>query len=59
MDALRHELGDETFFKLLRLHYERNRFGVATSAGFQQEAAEVAGRPLQEFFKTWLQHVVQ
>ncbi len=53
-DALRHELGDETFFKLLREYYRRYAFGVATTTSFEQLADDVAGRRLDTFFAGWL-----
>jgi hypothetical protein len=52
-DALRHELGDEIFFKLLREYYRRNTFGRATTASFKALAEEVAGRKLDTFFAQW------
>ena len=53
-DALRRELGDETFFELLQDYYRRNAFGRATTAGFEALAEEVAGRQLDPFLREWL-----
>ena len=53
-DALRRELGDDTFFNLLREHYRRNAFGRATTVGFEALAEEVAGRQLDPFLAQWM-----
>jgi aminopeptidase N len=54
LHALRLTLGDDPFFALLRTWVERNRYGSVTSEMFESHAAEVAGRPLVEFFGAWL-----
>ena len=53
-DALRHELGDATFFKLLREYYKRYAFHEATTQEFEQLVEEVAGRRLDAFFAGWI-----
>ncbi len=53
-DALRRELGDDRFFRLLREHYRRNAFGRATTEGFEKLAEEIAGRELDPFLSAWL-----
>ncbi|HSH79539.1 MAG TPA: M1 family aminopeptidase [Herpetosiphonaceae bacterium] len=53
-DALRGELGDDAFFRLLREHYRRNAFGRATTEGFEKLAEEIAGRELDPFLSAWL-----
>ena len=56
-DALRRELGDDAFFKLLREHYRRNAFSLATTLEFEALAEEIAGRDLDTFFQPWLSRI--
>lgn len=51
--ALRAEIGDDAFFRLLRTHYERNQFGIATTEEFKLTAQMVTGRSLDPFFAQW------
>jgi aminopeptidase N len=53
---LRLEVGDETFFTILRTFVERFSAGpaTATSEDFVAVAEEVAGRDLSTFWDTWL-----
>ncbi len=53
-DALRGELGDETFFRLLREYYARYAFKRATTVEFTQLTEEIAGRQLDTLFGEWL-----
>jgi aminopeptidase N len=53
-DALRRELGDETFFAFLRNYYEAYHYGFATSAGFQAVAEETCACELDELFNLWV-----
>jgi aminopeptidase N len=54
LHALRHALGDDTFFGLLRTWVDRYGGASATSADFEALAAEVAGRDLTALFDAWL-----
>lgn len=54
LHVLRHELGDEVFFELLRTWVARYGGESATSADFETLAEEVAGRDLSVLFDTWL-----
>jgi aminopeptidase N len=54
LHVLRHELGDEAFFRLLRAWVDRYGGDSATSADFEALAAEVAGRDLSALFDAWL-----
>ena len=56
-DALRKEVGDEVFWRILQNHYRHFQFGIATTAGFQQEAERIAGRSLDEFWSRWFRNV--
>ena len=54
LHALRIEIGDEPFFDLVRRWVEARRDSTATTEDFTSLAAEVAGRPLDDFFQTWI-----
>jgi aminopeptidase N len=52
--ALRLEVGDETFFKILQTYTERYRYGNAGTDEFIAIAEEVSGENLKPFFDAWL-----
>ena len=54
LHALRLTVGDDAFFALLRTWIDRNRYGSVTTAMFEELAAEVTGRSLDELFRSWL-----
>ena len=54
LHELRLELGDATFFDLLREWVARYRYGNVTTEQFEALATEKAGRDLSQFFKNWL-----
>jgi aminopeptidase N len=54
LHVLRHELGDDRFFEVLRTWVDRYGGASATSADFEALAAEVGGRDLQSLFDAWL-----
>ncbi len=56
LHMLRHVVGDETFFQILRAFYQdrRFRFGTATTEDFQAVCEAVSGRTLQRFFRQWI-----
>lgn len=54
LHALRLEVGDETFFNILRTYVDRYKNGNATTDDFIAVAEEVSGKELIEFFDTWL-----
>lgn len=54
LHALREQVGDETFFRILQTYYERFRDSNATTADFVAVAEEVSGQQLQAFFEAWL-----
>ena len=53
LQALRTEIGDEAFTRLVRAWTEREDRGV-TTAEFVALAEEVSGRQLDALFTTWL-----
>ncbi len=54
LQVLRDEVGDETFFEILRIYQERFAYGSAEIADFIAVAESVSGRDLGDFFQTWL-----
>jgi aminopeptidase N len=52
--ALRHRIGDATFFTLLQKWTSAHRFGNATTAQFIALANQVSGQNLGHFFQIWL-----
>jgi aminopeptidase N len=54
LHMLRHELGDETFWKGIRLYYERYRNKNVLTSDFEKVMEEVSGKHLNSFFHQWL-----
>jgi aminopeptidase N len=54
LHALRLEVGDEVFFKILQTYVERYKGGNASTKDFISVAEEVSGQDLTEFFEGWL-----
>ena len=54
LHALRLEVGDDTFFRVLQTYTERFRYGNASTADFIAVATEVSGRDLKALFNSWL-----
>jgi aminopeptidase N len=54
LHALRLEVGDDAFFKILKTYFERYKDGNATTADFIAVAGEVSGKDLTGFFDGWL-----
>lgn len=54
LHALRSELGDETFFDVLREYLGRYQYSNASTDDFIAVAEQVSGRDLQTFFDNWL-----
>ncbi|RKY17799.1 MAG: M1 family peptidase [Planctomycetota bacterium] len=52
--ALHESVGDETFFAILRAHYERNRDAHATIQEFIELAVELGGEPQRALLEAWL-----
>ncbi|MHA3704275.1 M1 family metallopeptidase [Jatrophihabitans sp. YIM 134969] len=52
--ALRDELGDATFFDILKRWVAGHAYGSASVTQFRQFAAKVSGRDLTRFFAVWL-----
>ena len=54
LDGLRHDLGDEKFFRLMKEFFEKNTTRRVSSAQFEAAAEKVNGKPMQAFFTAWL-----
>ncbi|MCX6333964.1 MAG: M1 family metallopeptidase [Bacteroidia bacterium] len=54
LHMLRSEIGEENFWKGMRLFYERFRNGNALSEDFMKTMEDVSGKDLKKFFHQWL-----
>lgn len=54
LHALRTEIGDEAFFRLLRTWVSENRHGYTTTDDFVATAERISGQQLGELFQVWL-----
>jgi aminopeptidase N len=54
LHALRFELGDDTFFDIIRTYTERYRYSNVTTEDFIAVAEEISGEDLTDFFDAWL-----
>ncbi|MGV9943741.1 M1 family metallopeptidase [Streptomyces sp. NPDC003401] len=54
LHALRTEIGDRAFFRVLRAWASGHRDGNATTAQFERLAEKVSGKDLGNLFRTWL-----
>ncbi len=54
LHALRLEVGDETFFEILRTYYDRFKYANASTADFIAVAEDVSGQDLSALFDAWL-----
>ena len=54
LHALRLQVGDEAFFKILKTYHDRYKNGNATTKDFIAVAEEVSGKDLGDFFNSWL-----
>lgn len=54
LHMLRHQIGDDHFFNLLKTYYQRYKFSNALSSDFRQVAEELSGQDLKPFFQQWL-----
>ncbi len=52
-DALRKEVGDEQFFRILRVYFTRYRYRTAAPVDFLRVATEVTGKNLKPLFDRW------
>ncbi|MGQ9620816.1 MAG: M1 family metallopeptidase, partial [Bacteroidales bacterium] len=55
LHMLRHEIGEEKFWKGIRLFYEKYRDGNAETSDFRRVMEEVSEENLGQFFHQWLE----
>ena len=53
---LRKELGDEVFFQIMKVYFDKYRFKHATTEDFIKLCQQVSERELQAFFSKWLDY---
>jgi hypothetical protein len=53
-DALRRQLGDQTFFQFLHDYYKQYKYGFADSAGFEKTAEATCSCDLKPLFQKWV-----
>jgi aminopeptidase N len=54
LHVLRHEVGDDAFFDIVRAWFERNNGASASTADFEALAEEISGEELTPLFDAWL-----
>ncbi|WP_240163716.1 M1 family metallopeptidase [Spirosoma taeanense] len=54
LHMLRHEVGDDIFWKGIRAYYEKFRNANAQTSDFQSVMESVSGKKLGQFFQQWL-----
>ena len=54
LHMLRWELGDKTFFKILRNYYEKFKYSNASTEDFKNVCESISGVNLTRFFDQWL-----
>jgi aminopeptidase N len=54
VQALRHKVGDDTFFQIMRTWVQENRYGNVTTPQFIALAETISGMDLEHFFDVWL-----
>jgi len=54
LHMLRSELGDEKFFRAIRMYYDAHKNSVADSEDLRMAFEKASGRDLKEFFASWV-----
>ena len=54
LHMLRWEVGDSTFFKIMREYFEKYKYRTASTSDFQHVCESISGRNLQLFFDQWV-----
>ena len=54
LNMLRHQLGDEVFWKGIRIYYQTYKDANVMSEDFRKVMEQVSGQDLKEFFDQWL-----
>ena len=54
LHMLRWEVGDSSFFKILRNYYEKYKYSNASTQDFKNVCENVSGKNLDKFFDQWI-----
>ena len=54
LHMLRWEVGDSSFFKILRTYYETYKYSNASTGDFKSVCEKVSGKNLDQFFEQWI-----
>ena len=54
LHMLRWEVGDSTFFNILRTYYETYKYSNASISDFKSVSEDVSGKNLDKFFEQWV-----
>ncbi len=54
LHMLRWEVGDSTFFRILREYFERYKYKNASTEDFKSVCEEISGKNLTQFFEQWV-----
>jgi len=54
LHMLRSELGDEKFFRAIRMYYDAHKNSIADSEDLRMAFEKASGRDLKEFFASWV-----
>ena len=54
LQALRNQVGDDAFFRILQRWFRNNAGGNVTTAQFIDLAERISGQQLDDLFETWL-----
>lgn len=57
-NALRREVGDETYFKIMQTYYDEYKYKIAQPDDLIEVIERVSGRNIEPLFETWLQNKV-
>lgn len=54
LNMLRHDVGDSTFFQILRKYFDLYKYKNASTEDFENVCESVSGKNLHQFFKQWI-----
>ena len=54
LHMLRHEVGDSTFFKILRSYFQTYKYKNASTSDFENICEKISGKDLKQFFNQWV-----
>jgi len=52
--ALRQQVGDDTYIKIMQRYLKQHKYGIATPESFLAVAEEVSGQSLDEIYHRWI-----